>query len=295
MISADQLHGANKFHMDMRVSSSQSLPIDYYLNQYVTLRILKTPLKAILRKILCVDQLNTKYGQIAHFADGEFFEAAINLLNINLDINDLNNIPATGRCVLVANHPYGGLDALIIMALLMRRRMDFNVLGNFVLQTVPQSQNHLISVNPFETKNIAQMNMSAVKQALKCLENDKMLLAFPAGEVSHYTLRRNNVRDKAWNPGIAKLIHKTKSPVIPIHFSGHNSWLFQAVGLIHPLIRTLLLPAELLNKQNKTVAVRVGKMIPYSEMSDLNNEELISSIQNTVYELPQGELDARKL
>lgn len=283
--------------MDISVSSSHSLPIDYYLNQYVNIPLLKTPLKALLRKVLCVEQLNSKYAEIAHLSGSEFFEATIKYLNINLEINidEMNNIPSTGRCVLVANHPYGGLDALIIMALLLRKRTDFNVLGNFVLQTVPQSQNHLISVNPFQTKNIAQMNMAAVKQALKCLENNKMLLAFPAGEISHYALHRNNVRDKAWNPGIAKLIHKTKSPVIPVHFSGHNSWLFQAAGFIHPLIRTLLIPAELLNKQNKTVAVRVGKMIPYSDICELNNEELISSIQNTVYDLPQGEFDARKL
>lgn len=283
--------------MDICVSRTNSLPIDYYLNQYVNFPVIKTPLKALLRKMLCVEQLNSKYSGIAHLSGHEFFEAAINLLNINLEINEdaIDNIPVNGRCVFVANHPYGGLDALIILALLLRQRTDLNILGNFILHSVPQCQDYLISVNPFQSKNISQMNVSAVKQALKCLESEKMLLAFPAGEVSHYTFHQNKVRDKAWNPGIAKLIHKSKSPVIPIHFAGHNSWLFQAAGLIHPLIRTFLLPAELLNKQNKTVTVRIGKIIPYSQSSALNSDELISMIQNTVYDLPQGEFDVSKL
>lgn len=84
---------------------------------------------------------------------------------------------------------------------------------------------------------------------------------FPAGEVSAYQADSNSVEDKEWSTSVLKLIRKANVPVIPIYFKGSNSMFFQLLGLIHPMLRTVKLPSELLNKKNRVIKLRIGNPI----------------------------------
>lgn len=84
---------------------------------------------------------------------------------------------------------------------------------------------------------------------------------FPAGEVSAYQAESNNIEDKEWGTSVLKMIRKANVPVIPIYFKGSNSLLFHLLGLIHPMLRTVKLPSELLNKKNRIVKLRIGNPI----------------------------------
>ncbi|HKJ90089.1 MAG TPA: lysophospholipid acyltransferase family protein, partial [Oceanipulchritudo sp.] len=55
---------------------------------------------------------------------------------------------------------------------------------------------------------------------------------------------------------------KTGATVVPVYFRGRNSGMFQAAGLVHPALRTALLPRELLRSKKRVVEVRVGNPIP---------------------------------
>lgn len=93
------------------------------------------------------------------------------------------------------------------------------------------------------------------------MSEGKPLGLFPAGEVSAYQAESNNIEDKEWGTSVLKMIRKANVPVIPIYFKGSNSLLFHLLGLIHPMLRTVKLPSELLNKKNRIVKLRIGNPI----------------------------------
>lgn len=131
---------------------------------------------------------NKLYRQVTH--DGsmtDFAGQALKTLDINyhLEPQDLTRIPANGSCILVANHPYGGVKGLILFDLISRIRMDFKVMGNHLLSRLPALGSHLIAVDPFGTDHSARVNIAPLRQALKYLEQGGLLIIFPAGEVSY--------------------------------------------------------------------------------------------------------------
>ena len=117
-----------------------------------------------------------------------------------------------------------------------------------------------MGVNPFENRKSIS-STGGIKEALRHLSEGKPLGLFPAGEVSAYQADSNNVEDKEWGPSVLKLIKKANVPVIPIYFKGSNSLLFHMLGLIHPMLRTVKLPSELLNKKNRIIKLRIGNPI----------------------------------
>ena len=129
-----------------------------------------------------------------------------------------------------------------------------------MLRKIVPIKDYFLAVNPFEDrKNIS--SASGIKEALRHLEEGKPLGLFPAGEVSSYKADSNNIEDKEWGQSVLKMIKKANVPVIPIYFKGSNSLLFQLLGLIHPMLRTVKLPSELLNKKNRIIRMRIGSPI----------------------------------
>ncbi len=133
-------------------------------------------------------------------------------------------------------------------------------MANFLLKKIVPIKDYFLGVNPFEShKSIS--STAGIKEALRHLSDGKPLGLFPAGEVSAYQADSNNVEDKEWGTSVLKMIKKANVPVIPIYFKGSNSLLFHLLGLIHPMLRTVKLPSELLNKKNRIVKLRIGNPI----------------------------------
>ena len=130
----------------------------------------------------------------------------------------------------------------------------------FLLKKIVPIKDYFLGVNPFEgLKDIS--SAGGLKEALRHLSEGGALGLFPAGEVSAYQADSNSIEDKAWSRSVLKLIRKADVPVIPIYFKGSNSMLFQILGMIHPMLRTVKLPSELLNKKNRVIKLRVGNPI----------------------------------
>ncbi|MDA1315822.1 MAG: lysophospholipid acyltransferase family protein [Acidobacteria bacterium] len=182
---------------------------------------------------------------------------------------DRAKIPQDGPVVVVANHPFGLLDAAVLAALLPERRPDVKLLGNRVLQAFPELRDQLIVVDPDDDARGAALSVAGLRQALALLKSGGMLAAFPAGEVSHFHLRSRRVEDRAWSPSIGGLIRRSGATAVPIYIEGSNSALFQLAGLLHPKLRTAMLPRELLNKRRHEVLIRVGAPIPASGLAQL--------------------------
>ncbi len=212
--------------------------------------------------IMRLNKINKLYSDVYDENPEAFLEHLIEALGVTIEVNeeDLQKIPLTGAFITVSNHPFGGLDGIILIKLLSKIRPDYKVMANFLLKKIEPIKDYFLGVNPFENRKDIS-SAGGIKEALRHLADGKPLGLFPAGEVSAYQADSNSVEDKEWSASVLKLIRKANVPVIPIYFKGSNSMFFQLLGLIHPMLRTVKLPSELLNKKNRVIKLRIGNPI----------------------------------
>ena len=184
-----------------------------------------------------------------------------------VDEEELERIPAEGPLVVVANHPFGGVEGLLLASILKRRRPDVRIMANFILGQIHQLRELFILVDPFGTDHSARANLAAMKQTLQWLDGGGVLGVFPAGEVSHFDLRRGRVSDPPWSKSIGRLVQRSGAAVLPVYFEGQNGPLFQTLGLVHPLLRTARLPYEFVNKRGFQTRAHVGPVIPPARLA----------------------------
>ena len=212
--------------------------------------------------IMRLNKINKLYSDVYDENPEAFLEHLIEALGVTIEVNeeDLQKIPLTGAFITVSNHPFGGLDGIILIKLLSKIRPDYKVMANFLLKRIEPIKDYFLGVNPFENRKDIS-SAGGIKEALRHLADGRPLGLFPAGEVSAYQADSNSVEDKEWSTSVLKLIRKANVPVIPIYFKGSNSMFFQLLGLIHPMLRTVKLPSELLNKKNRVIKLRIGNPI----------------------------------
>lgn len=242
-----------------------------------------------LEKLIGIGGLNDVYHRAMEMGDPAFFaENILKGMNVDFRISeqDLARIPEKGKVIIVANHPFGGIEGIIMAAILQRVRPDVKIMANYLLSAIPEMRNLFVFVDPFGGQAAARANLASMKQTISLLKNGEMLGVFPAGEVAHYTFKNRKVTDPKWSNTVAKFIKKTESQVVPMFFSGQNRFIFQLAGLIHPRLRTALLPRELLNKRNTVIEVRVGNAIPYSRLKKFENDgDLTDYVRQRTYML----------
>ncbi len=226
-----------------------------------------------LMYILRLNKLNHLYSANYEKQGTDFIKALINDLEIKIEIDEeeLKRIPKDGAFITISNHPFGGIDGIILIHVLCAIRPEFKAMANFLLKKIEPIKDYFLGVNPFENHKGAASSTGGLKEAFRHLSDNHPLGIFPAGEVSTYQSTTNRVTDKAWNPSILKFIKKANVPVIPIYFKGSNSLIFHLLGLIHPTLRTVKLPSELLNKKNKTIQLRIGNPISVKEQNEFSD------------------------
>lgn len=256
--------------------------------------VLKKTLKlsrAVIAHSLKLDKIDRVYrDSVAMTDDLPFPEKVLRTLNVRYDTSeeDQKRIPASGAVVLVANHPFGGVEGIILMALLQRLRPDVKVMANYLLGRIPEMRDFFIFVDPFGSRKSARANIAPLKGALTWLKQGGLLCVFPSGEVSSIDLRSGMVRDPAWNPSIAALVRRAQATVVPAFFAGHNGPLFQFAGLVHPRFRTLMLPRQVLNKRNRIVNIRIGNALPWRELETYKDDKsLIGYLRLRTYILAE--------
>jgi putative hemolysin len=193
----------------------------------------------------------------------DFPERALAYLGITWRVGDgdVASIPATGPLVIVANHPFGAADGLVLLALVRQVRRDVRLLGNYLLDRLPELGELIIPVDPFGGAGARETNRSMVRRAADWTRRGGALIVFPAGSVSSVPAADGHLVDGPWKAGVARILADSGAPVVPIFVSGRNSRLFELAGRLHPLARTALLPRELLRSRNTQVSVAVGAPI----------------------------------
>jgi putative hemolysin len=229
----------------------------------------------VLTKWCGLDTLGSLYERSVNLPEPKpWSEKALETLQIDYRIHpgDLAKIPREGPAVVVANHPFGLLEGLVLGAMLPRVRPDFRILANDLLATVPELRPYLILVDVFGGPDAMRRNRRGMAEALDWLRKGGLLAVFPAGVVSTWEWKRG-VADPAWHDSVARMATKTGAPVVPLYFAGHNSVPFHVMGLLHPLLRTARLPQELLKKRGGSVEVRAGHAIAAKELEAVGTPE----------------------
>lgn len=216
-----------------------------------------------LMHLLRMKKVNKLYTELANEQGLGFIDKLIDTLDINFefDENQLKRIPAIGPFITVSNHPFGGLDGILLLKILSKVRPDVKILANSFLQKIEPLQDFFIGIQPFDQKN---SDRSGLKQVITHLRNNGVLGVFPAGEASGYD-QYYNVADREWEFMVVKLIKKANVPVVPIYFNGSNSRLFHILGMINPALSSIKLPTELFKKK-KAVSIRIGSVIKASDL-----------------------------
>jgi len=213
--------------------------------------------RPLLSSLARFSRLLTLYRDTHQGPADTFGDRVLDALGIAIatDQQALHSIPDSGPLVVAANHPHGALDGLALAALLRRVRPDVRVLANYLLSIVPELRASCFFVDPFDSRSGVARSLSGLRDSRRWLQNGGALIAFPAGEVAGTRGDDGVPLERAWSETVARLAGSTGATLVPAFISGANSSLFYRAGRVHPLVRTALLPRELLNKRGARVHI----------------------------------------
>lgn len=237
--------------------------------------LLTQPLLAAANRLTGLSRLNGLYQRARQGTpDGDFLGNALAALGVRceLDPQRLAQVPGSGPLVVVANHPFGGVEGMALAQALRQRRPDLRILANHLLGRIPELDPLMIHVNPFAGGAAARQNHAPLRQALAWLRDGGALLVFPAGTVSHLHLRARAVTDPPWQPTVSWLARRSRAAVLPVFVAGRNSAGFQLAGLVSSHLRTALLVRELLRSRQRKLRVQVGRSIGANELDELADD-----------------------
>lgn len=234
-----------------------------------------TGVNGLLEKVLSLDKLRKFYDALPPCSDPfEFLECTLERLQIDHAPDEASRraIPSTGPAIVVANHPFGGIDGMILALTLSSVRKDIKILANYFLEYIQELKPLFFPVDPFHRNTSIPQNFGSLRRAVRWVKTGGMLVILPAGEVSHFSWKRGKIEDPIWNHTVGRMVQLTKAPVLPVYFKGRNSVLFQIAGLMHPRLRTAMLPRETVKKEGLKVRFKIGRLIPYKKLALLENK-----------------------
>jgi putative hemolysin len=251
--------------------SNKHLP--KYLIRYLSYPIV---LK-ILSKLLCIEELFELKDKFKDKSNFELVDAIINYAGLSCKCENINKIPLQGRLIIVANHPLGGADWLLIMQCLSAVRKDIKVVINKDVHTLIINLRDLFI--PVDT--YASFNDLARKQIGECLEREEAVIIFPSGGISILTIK--GVRDRKWKNGVAFFSREYQTDILPIFIGGR----FNLPFYFYPIrLRRFLLIRNLLHPTSQNVKVVIGDKVSHEELlkeKDLSN--ISSHLKTVAYQL----------
>ncbi|MGB0681960.1 MAG: lysophospholipid acyltransferase family protein [Magnetovibrionaceae bacterium] len=208
-----------------------------------------------------------------------FWQAAIRRLGLDLQISGqgLNRLPRTGPVVVVANHPFGVLDGLVLSYLVHAVRPDMKIMTNVVLNHVPEVRPFLLPVDFAPTRSARATNLQSRADAHAHLAAGGCVVLFPAGGVATAPRAFGVAEDLPWQPFAAALIEKAEATTLPIWFDGANSRLFQIASQFSQSFRLALIFHEVQRRRNTVVPVAVGDPVPWSALRGLADRKAVTA------------------
>lgn len=233
-------------------------------------------------RFLMIDRVNDVHARWSGTPGIEFSHALVEK-EFNIDLRtDGEEILGEFRdrpFVTVSNHALGAMDGIILLHLVGKYRPDYKLMVNMFLNNLSAMRPNFIAVDPSQSDDPKKKKatLDGIRTVINRIREGHPVGFFPAGAVSKID-RTLHISDRRWQPSVIRLIKKAGVPVVPIYFHGHNSTIFNILGLISWKIRTLRLPAEVFDKQDKIQHVSVGDPIPVEKIKACPDEEALSAL-----------------
>jgi len=264
--------------------------VDALLSQYyprLAGRPLVTPpLRSALRCLLREDRFHRFAEQYPHLRGMDFVEQVLETLHCTYTVSDRDreNIPVSGRVVIVANHPIGSLDGLALLKLVHECRADVRIVANDLLETITPLRPCLLSVKVMTGLTLKEQ----ITRIDRALQNEEAVIFFPAGEVSR--LSPKGIQDGPWHKGFLRLAARAKAPILPIHVQGRNSLSFYATSLLAKPLSTLMLIGEMFHPRRQPLKLTIGGLIPYGAYDGLKirEKDKVDLLRKHLYRIGAG-------
>ena len=219
----------------------------------------------------------------------DFWEVMVERYRLSLDVmgGSLENIPKSGPLILIANHPYGILDGLMMGHILSKTRGDFRILAHQVFRKAEDLNRVILPIAFDETKEAVKLNLETRKTALNYLNEGGAIGVFPGGTVSTSAKPFSRPMDPGWRSFTAKMVAKSNATVVPIYFDGHNSRMFQLASHLHYTLRMGLLIKEFRARVGTPVRVVIGQPIDPAEIAKRSKDtrEMMDFLRKSTYAL----------
>ncbi|MDA3858216.1 MAG: lysophospholipid acyltransferase family protein [Roseovarius sp.] len=229
----------------------------------------------------------------------DFWEVIVERYGLTLDVvgGSLMNIPREGPLVLIANHPYGILDGLMMGHILSQTRGDFRILAHQVFRKAEDLSKVILPIGFDGTKEAVALNLATRKASLDYLGQGGAIGVFPGGTVSTAAKPFSRPMDPGWRGFTAKMIAKSEATVVPVYFDGHTSRLFQLASHLHVTLRMGLLIKEFRKRVDTPVKVVVGDPIPRSTLAQYagDTKSLMAFLRAKTYELSPSPVVASEI
>jgi len=231
-----------------------------------------------------VDEINRflQTNERCHHLD--LSEKVLDYLNVAYSLPNLDreNIPPSGAVMLVANHPLGALDALVLVQLVSAVRRDIKLVVNDLAYEMEPLRDLMIPLNSSRLSGLK----NSMKQIQEALKQEQLLIVFPSTEVSRATAK--GIRDGRWKPWFLKLARKYRVPVLPTHIEATNTQRFYWLARLLKRYSGLLLLPEMFRFQQQLIRVRIGGLVPARVyIQHQNNKKLLKKLRKHVYRLPR--------
>lgn len=231
--------------------------------------LLGPPARSLLRRLLREQRFADFTSRHPGLTGMDFVEQVLESFHFSYAVTEREreNIPVSGRLVIVANHPIGTLDGLALLKLVHDVRPDVRIVANDVLASVQALQPCLLPVRTLGGSS-AKQQIARIEEALR---REEAVIFFPSGVVSRLGAR--GIRDGRWQKGFLRLAVKTRAPILPIHIRARNSMPFYLASVLARPLSTLMLAGEMFHHRKKPVQMTIGGLIPFASYDALSIRE----------------------
>jgi putative hemolysin len=215
-----------------------------------------------IKKLVRQDDMNRFVADHGHMGSLDFVSGILVEFGVHVEVKGLENVPETGGCIMAANHPLGGLDAMALVAMTAKKRKDIKFIVNDILLQLKNLREIFVGVNKHGR------NSTEVLQSMDSVyTSGNVVMIFPAGLVS----RKKNgvVKDLEWKKSFITKARRHQLNILPVFIEGRNTERFYNAAVwrerlgIKANVEMILLPGEMYHQKGKTITIIFGKPLPH--------------------------------
>lgn len=250
--------------------------LDAYLAQHLARPLRRACIAGVIKKVIAVDAMRACLDSLKGLSDFEAVAALIAYTGLSIRYKHTERVPPRGRVLVVANHPLGTADVLLMLQCLHRVRDDVRVVINkWGPQVLPHIARLCLPVDRYSTFDLAAR--SRIRDAL---QQEQAVILFPAGGISKLTVR--GIRDHPWKHGAVHFVRDCQADLLPVYIAGRSSRLFLSLPR---KLRHFFVARDMLYPVRQPITVHVGRVIPHARLATGEVQALTQWLQHTVYAL----------